>query len=42
MDLPGVRDWLSCNMGKTVQIDKAEGTLENFIIEPFVPHDQVI
>jgi ATP citrate (pro-S)-lyase len=39
-DLAGVRDWLSCNMGKTVQIDKAEGTLENFIIEPFVPHNQ--
>ena len=41
VNLDGIRDWLSKTMGKQVKVGKAKGSLENFIVEPFVPHKQV-
>ncbi|XP_062517479.1 ATP-citrate synthase-like [Corticium candelabrum] len=40
VNLDGIRDWLSKTMGKQVKVGKAKGSLENFIVEPFVPHKQ--
>ncbi|XP_013388694.1 ATP-citrate synthase isoform X2 [Lingula anatina] len=39
-DLQGVKDWLANKIGKDFQIGKAVGKLKNFIVEPFVPHEQ--
>nr|AYV89154.1 ATP-citrate synthase [Tetranychus truncatus] len=38
LDLPGVQKWISERMSKEIQVGKANGRLRNFIIEPFLPH----
>ena len=37
-DLEGVREWLAGKMGEEVVVDSARGTLTDFIMERFVPH----
>jgi len=39
-DLSQAQKWLSEKMGKTVTVGKTTGTLETFLIEPFVPHEE--
>ncbi|KAK3108901.1 hypothetical protein FSP39_018217 [Pinctada imbricata] len=39
-DLEGVKEWLKNKLGKDFQIGQARGRLKNFIIEPFVAHEQ--
>ena len=39
-DLNGVREWLAVRMGEELQIGPARGVLTQFIVEPFVPHEQ--
>lgn len=39
-DINGVKAWVSERMNKDTQVGKASGKLKNFIIEPFVPHQQ--
>lgn len=40
VDLPEVKKWIDERMDKEIQIGKSSGKLNNFIIEPFVPHNQ--
>uniref|UniRef100_A0A8C5EFN1 ATP-citrate synthase n=1 Tax=Gouania willdenowi TaxID=441366 RepID=A0A8C5EFN1_GOUWI len=40
LDLHGVRDWLKTHFMKETTVGKAKGVLRNFLIEPFVPHEQ--
>uniref|UniRef100_A0AAQ5Y8C3 ATP-citrate synthase n=1 Tax=Amphiprion ocellaris TaxID=80972 RepID=A0AAQ5Y8C3_AMPOC len=42
LDLQGVREWLKARFMKETTVGKAKGVLKNFLIEPFVPHAQVI
>lgn len=35
-----VKEWITERMNKSFTIGKTTGTLDTFIIEPFVPHDQ--
>uniref|UniRef100_A0A8C6W077 ATP-citrate synthase n=1 Tax=Nothobranchius furzeri TaxID=105023 RepID=A0A8C6W077_NOTFU len=42
LDLQGVKDWLKGHLMKETTVGKAKGVLKNFLIEPFVPHKQVI
>lgn len=39
-DLAAVQDWVNERMNKEQQVGRAVGKLRNFIIEPFLPHDQ--
>lgn len=39
-DLQGVQQWISERMGKDQEVGRAKGKLRNFIIEPFVAHQQ--
>lgn len=39
-DLNEVKKWVDERMDKDVQVGKSSGKLNNFIIEPFVPHNQ--
>ncbi|XP_071515606.1 ATP-citrate synthase isoform X2 [Panulirus ornatus] len=39
-DLAGVQTWVNDRMNKDQQVGKAVGKLRNFIIEPFLPHEQ--
>ncbi len=39
-DVGGAREWIAERIGKEMEIGAAKGTLNNFIIEPFVPHEQ--
>ncbi|MED6286199.1 hypothetical protein CHARACLAT_003340 [Characodon lateralis] len=40
LDLNGVKEWLKPRLMKETMVGKAKGTLKNFLIEPFVPHQQ--
>ncbi|KAG9343972.1 hypothetical protein JZ751_012447 [Albula glossodonta] len=40
LDLRGVQDWLKLRLLKETTVGKAKGILKNFVIEPFVPHNQ--
>lgn len=40
LDLQGVKDWLKDKLMKETTVGKAKGVLKNFLIEPFVPHNQ--
>ena len=33
-----VKEWITARAGKPVQVEKTTGTLNTFIIEPFLPH----
>lgn len=39
-DINGVKEWLGNKLGKEFHIGSAKGKLKNFLIEPFVPHQQ--
>lgn len=39
-DFAGVQTWVDERMNKDQKVGKAVGKLRNFIIEPFLPHDQ--
>lgn len=39
-DLEGVQQWIAERMGKEQEVGRAKGKLRNFIIEPFVAHQQ--
>lgn len=39
-DFPAVKSWVEEHMGKDQKIGRANGKLRNFIIEPFVPHEE--
>lgn len=39
-DYNGVQQWVGEKMGKDQQIGRSTGKLRNFIIEPFLPHEQ--
>ncbi|XP_065278865.1 ATP-citrate synthase [Emys orbicularis] len=41
LDLGQVKAWLKLRLGQETTIAKATGILKNFLIEPFVPHQQV-
>jgi ATP citrate (pro-S)-lyase len=34
------RDWIAARAGKPVQVEKTTGTLNTFILEPFLPHPE--
>lgn len=36
----GVQEWVNARMQKEIQIEHATGTLDHFIVEPFVAHEQ--
>ena len=38
--LDGVKEWVGARMGEEIQVGAAHGKLSNFIVEPFVPHQQ--
>ena len=38
LDWPGVVQWISERMGKEQKVEQVVGVLEQFIVEPFVPH----
>ena len=40
VDYEGVKTWLGDRLGKDQKVGNATGRLKNFIIEPFVPHQQ--
>lgn len=40
-DFPTVKSWVEERMGKDQKIGRATGKLRNFIIEPFIPHEEV-
>ena len=40
VDLAGAKEWLGTQMGREIEIGAAKGKLQNFIVEPFVPHKQ--
>lgn len=37
-----VKEWVNARMGKDQKIGNANGKLRTFIIEPFIPHKEVI
>uniref|UniRef100_F1KSZ0 ATP-citrate synthase n=1 Tax=Ascaris suum TaxID=6253 RepID=F1KSZ0_ASCSU len=39
-DLKTIREWYLSNKGKAVQVGKTTGRLHNFIVEPFVEHNE--
>ena len=39
VDLNGAREWLADKMNEELEIGESKGKLNNFIIEPFVPHE---
>ncbi|ESO97048.1 hypothetical protein LOTGIDRAFT_201946 [Lottia gigantea] len=39
-DLNGVKEWLDNKLGKEFMIGSSRGKLKNFIIEPFIAHEQ--
>nr|CAD7614115.1 unnamed protein product [Timema genevievae] len=41
VDLNSVKEWISARIGKNQQIGKASGKLRKFIVEPFIPHNDV-
>eukprot|EP00062_Callorhinchus_milii_P018629 gi/632972298/ref/XP_007902588.1/ PREDICTED: ATP-citrate synthase isoform X2 [Callorhinchus milii] len=41
LDLNGVKEWLKKWLGQEAKVGKANGILKNFLIEPFVPHEQL-
>jgi ATP citrate (pro-S)-lyase len=40
-DFLTVKSWVEEHMGKDQKIGRATGKLRNFIIEPFIPHEEV-
>jgi ATP citrate (pro-S)-lyase len=40
-DFSTVKSWVIERMGKDQKVCQATGKLRNFIIEPFVPHEEV-
>ena len=42
VDVEGVKKWVTDKAQKDITIGNATGPLKNFIVEPFVPHKQVI
>uniref|UniRef100_A0A8C6QQP7 ATP citrate synthase n=1 Tax=Nannospalax galili TaxID=1026970 RepID=A0A8C6QQP7_NANGA len=40
LSLDGVKSWLKPRLGHEATVGKARGFLKNFLIEPFVPHNQ--
>ncbi|XP_047214791.1 ATP-citrate synthase-like [Girardinichthys multiradiatus] len=40
LDLNGVKEWLKPHLMKETMVGKAKGTLKNFLIELFVPHQE--
>ncbi|CAG2058620.1 unnamed protein product, partial [Timema podura] len=41
VDLNSVKEWISARIGKNQQIGKASGKLRKFIVEPFIPHNDM-
>lgn len=39
LDWKGVQKWIAERMQKTIKVEKVTGTLDHFIVEPFVPHE---
>lgn len=39
-DWPGVVQWVTERMGTTVDVEGVTGTLNTFLVEPFLPHPQ--
>ncbi len=39
-DVAGVKEWVSAHMNKEIEVGPANGKLTQFIVEPFVPHQQ--
>ena len=40
LDLPSVKSWVSARMNKPIKVEAVTGTLDTFIVEPFVEHGQ--
>lgn len=40
LDWDGVKQWISERMGQEIQVEHVTGTLDHFIVEPFVPHNE--
>ena len=40
LDWAGVKNWIVERMGKEIQVEHVTGTLDHFIVEPFVPHNE--
>lgn len=38
LDWEGVKQWIAERMEKEIEVEQVTGTLDNFIVEPFVPH----
>jgi ATP citrate (pro-S)-lyase len=38
LDWDGVQKWIAERMEKEIEVEQVTGTLDNFIVEPFVPH----
>ena len=38
LSLAGVGEWLEATSGRCVEVGAVQGSLTNFICEPFVPH----
>lgn len=41
VDLNGVKEWVSNNATKEIVVGTTTGILKHFIVEPFIPHEQV-
>ncbi len=39
-DVAGIKEWVSAHMNKEIEVGPAKGKLTQFIVEPFVPHQQ--
>jgi ATP citrate (pro-S)-lyase len=40
-DFAAVKSWVEERVGKDQKVGRATGKLRNFIIEPFIPHEEV-
>jgi ATP citrate (pro-S)-lyase len=40
LDWPQVQEWIAARMDREIQVEHATGTLDHFIVEPFLPHAQ--
>ena len=40
LDLPAVKSWVGERMNKPIKVEAVTGTLDTFIVEPFVEHGQ--
>ena len=42
LDVAGVESFIKARMGKVIDMDGCIGPIDTFIVEPFVPHAQVL